>query len=221
MIAIEKRALIRYLVLIYCVLFCYFFECEEGVQIVEKIIIPSVVDFKFLDKACHTNSPVIFLTKCSIGNLQSVVKKIHEFGKLAFVHLEFVEGFKPDTEGLKLMRNMFKVDGVISTNTRSLLKAKSVGLQTVFRLFLVDSVSYERTIQILKKNKFSGLELLPAINGVAQLDLIEHQISGTPLIAGGFIRTEQMVENVFSTDFVALDTSSNKLWRVNNKTGRK
>ncbi|MFD1441658.1 glycerol-3-phosphate responsive antiterminator [Lacticaseibacillus hegangensis] len=175
-------------------------------------IIPSVVNLKFLDQACRTPSSIIFLTGCNIGNLQAVVRRVHKAHKLAFVHLEFLSGFKADHEGLNLLHTMFNCDGVVSTNIRSLSLAKKIGLQTIFRLFLVDSVSYERSKSALKDETFTAIELLPAINAVAQFPLIWTSGLKAPLIAGGFIRTQNMISNVWNAGFDYLDTSQPDLW---------
>jgi hypothetical protein len=52
------------------------------------------------------------------------------------IHLELLGGFKPDQAGINLLKNYYKVDGVISSNLSALRYAKKEGLLTYFGYYL-------------------------------------------------------------------------------------
>jgi glycerol uptake operon antiterminator len=178
----------------------------------EKTVIPSVKDLKYLEQACESKSPVVFLTKSNIANLQCLVKTIHDFHKRAFVHIDLIGGFKPDDEGIHLLHSMYHLDGVVSTNIRALSEAYSIGLQTVYRVFLIDSKSLERAGMILKKARFTALEVLPGEYALKQEKYIRKYVKDSELIAGGFIRDQKLIDKILSTSFIGLDTSDSSLW---------
>ncbi len=60
---------------------------------------------------------------------------MHITRKLTF-HIDITGGFRPDEVGIQLLKNMFHLDGVISTNMHALTRARAIKLETIYRLFL-------------------------------------------------------------------------------------
>lgn len=178
----------------------------------KQFVIPSVNNLRFLDQACNGDAPILFLTKTNICNLHGIVEPIHAAKKKAFVHLEFMNGFKADREGLKLLKNAYKVDGVVSANLHALFEANSLGLETIYRLFLVDSISLERSENVLKGAHFSGIEVLPAINAIEEVQDLKEKLPNEFLIAGGFVRKQEVINRAFHEGYTAVDTSDPTLW---------
>lgn len=179
----------------------------------QKIIIPSVRDLKFLHIACKTQASTILLSNTDIGNLIQQTSYVHKFKKKAFVHLELVAGFAPDVKGLKLLKNMYQVDGVFTTNLQAGNIAKSIGLSVIYRFFLIDSRSLKRTSAILENNKFDAIEVLPACCAIAESNNLAKLNKNSDLFAGGFIRTLNMVDQIFKLGFAGITTSNSKLWQ--------
>ncbi len=108
-------------------------------MISNNTIIPSIRKYKYFEKALSCQSEYVLLSEANIGNLQSLIGKCHQSGKKVLVHLELLGGFKPDQAGINLLKNYYKVDGVISSNLSALRYAKKEGLLTVYRVLLIDS----------------------------------------------------------------------------------
>lgn len=87
-------------------------------------IIPSVRKYKHFEQALSCSSEYVLLSEANIGNLQSLIGKCHQSGKKVLIHLELLGGFKPDQAGISLLKNYYKVDGVISSNLSALRHAK-------------------------------------------------------------------------------------------------
>lgn len=179
----------------------------------QKTIIPSVRELKLLQLACKSKASIILLSNTDIGNLIKQTSYVHKFRKKAFVHLELIAGFAPDAKGLRLLKNMYQVDGVFTTNIQAGNIAKSIGLNVIYRFFLIDSRSLKRTDAILENNKFDAIEVLPACSAIAEsADLAKLNIS-SKLFAGGFIKTLNMVDQIFRLGFSGITTSNSKLWQ--------
>jgi len=125
-------------------------------------IIPSVRKYKHFEQALSCSSEYVLLSEANIGNLQSLIGKCHQSGKKVLIHLELLGGFKPDQAGISLLKNYYKVDGVISSNLSALRHAKKEGLLTIFRVLLIDSRSLDQSIDIVKHNPPDAIEILPA-----------------------------------------------------------
>ncbi len=120
-------------------------------MISNNTIIPSIRKYKYFEKALSCQSEYVLLSEANIGNLQSLIGKCHQSGKKVLVHLELLGGFKPDQAGINLLKNYYKVDGVISSNLSALRYAKKEGLLTVYRVLLIDSRSLDQSLDIVKE----------------------------------------------------------------------
>jgi glycerol uptake operon antiterminator len=185
-----------------------------GVLLTEKSIIPSVRELKYLDQAFAVNSKFILLSNANIGNLKDLVSLCHKHQKRVLVHLELLGGFKPDNVGVRLLKTLFNVDGVISTNVNALRMANDMELFTVYRLFLIDSRSLTRFKSIFESVKFSALEVLPAEYALEMESGLRKYVGNAEMIAGGFIRSQSLASQILNASFMGLTTSETKLWRI-------
>lgn len=179
----------------------------------EETVIPSVRELKFLKLACKSKSPIILLSNSDIGNLMSQTEYVHKKNKLAFAHLELIGGFSPDAKGLKLLKNRYRLDGVFTTNVQAGNMAKKIGLIVVYRFFLIDSRSLKRTGDILEKNRFDAIEVLPAYCAIQEFDRLKCLGEKGHFIAGGFIKDSKMIDRIFEIGISAITTSDTDLWQ--------
>lgn len=179
----------------------------------ESVVIPSVRNIKYLSNACRTNSPVVFLSETNIGNLMSQVEFVHKKGKLVFADLELIGGFKPDVTGMQLLKNMYHLDGIFTTNVTAARIATELNMTVVYRLFMIDSRSLKRTANILRNNHFDAIEVLPAECGLREIDRLNQIADRHNYIAGGFIRDQEMIQSIFDVGISAVTTSKTDLWK--------
>ncbi|WP_408008200.1 glycerol-3-phosphate responsive antiterminator [Pseudalkalibacillus sp. A8] len=176
-----------------------------------NVIIPSVRDLKFLNKALHSPSPYMLLSDTHIGNLKMLTKECHKEGKKVLVHLDLVGGLNKDNMGLKLLKDLFKVDGIISPNAKLINRSKELGLIAVHRLFLLDSRSLESGLKAIKESDLNAVEVLPGPFSKAFLPQIK-QVTDAPILAGGFISTKDDVIELFNAGIQGLTCSNPALW---------
>ncbi|MFT8407169.1 glycerol-3-phosphate responsive antiterminator [Liquorilactobacillus nagelii] len=181
----------------------------------QKSIIPSVREQKNLKLACQCKSTIVLLSGTHLGNLMQMVHCVHKHNKLAFADLELIGGFKADNVGIQLLKNMYHLDGIFTTNISAVRFAKNVGLKVCYRFFLIDSRSLKRTSNILKTHKsdFDAIEILPAVCGFAEIEVLNRLIGNNYYIAGGFVRSNELIEKAFSSGISAVTTSDITLWK--------
>ena len=177
-----------------------------------KTIIPSIRQLKDLDIALSSESEYIFLSEVHIGNLKELTNCCHEAGKKVIVHLDLVEGLTKDTKGVKWLKELFKVDGVISPNQRVLNTALKLDLITIYRIFLFDSRSLEQSFKSLTNTHFNGVEILPGPFAIHFVEQIQAIIPNSSLLAGGFLDTKEKIDKVLCAGFTAVTTSQRELW---------
>ncbi len=174
-------------------------------------IIAGVKDVSDLEKALESNCEVVFLLCGNIFNLKECVKKAKEKKKIIFIHVDLVEGFSRDSVALKYISEEIKPDGIISTKNNLLKAAKSFGMLTVQRIFIIDSLSIETAIKASQTINPDAIEIMPGI-----MPRITKQISSSlevPVIVGGLINFEDEIEKALESGAQGVSTSSKLLWR--------
>lgn len=176
----------------------------------ENPVIAAVKRVEKLDEAVKSNCRVIFILCGDIFNLKDMVEKARENGKLVFIHVDLTDGFSKDATALKYIAEKICPDGIISTKNSQLKAAKQLGLLTVQRLFIIDSMSIETTVRASASIEPDAVEIMPGI-----MPRIIKKLSGeiaVPVIVGGLIREKEDVENAISNGAKGVSTSDNKLW---------
>lgn len=182
-------------------------------MLLNSVVIPSVREIKYLRKACKTSSPIVFISDTNIGNLMSQVEFVHKHGKKVFADLELIGGFRPDNTGMQLLKNMYHLDGIFTTNVNAARMAYELKITVVYRLFMIDSRSLKRSANILRNNHFDAIEVLPAECGMHEMDQLSKMTDRHNYIAGGFIRDEEMIKEIFDAGISAVTTSKVNLWK--------
>ncbi|HEY3365219.1 MAG TPA: glycerol-3-phosphate responsive antiterminator [Symbiobacteriaceae bacterium] len=173
-------------------------------------IIPAVRDPRDLPAALASPQPVVFLLATEINNVVELVRVVRGAGKDVFVHFDLVSGLGKDQPALGWLAGAARPSGVITTRSALLGQARSLGLVTIQRTFMVDSQSMQTTIEQTRKMPPDFLEAMPAIapEGIRHLS---GQV-GCPVIAGGLVRSVPQVKAALASGAIAVSTSCEKLW---------
>lgn len=177
-------------------------------------VICAVKDVNNIDEALESDSEIIFCLCGNIFNLPDIVSKVKNRGKLIFIHIDLIEGFSKDATALKYINEKIKPDGIISTKNNLLKVAKELGLLTVQRLFIIDSLSIETTVKTSSMINPDAIEILPGI-----MPRIIKKLSSTlsvPIIVGGLISEFDDINNATESGALGVSTSAKALWRKQN-----
>lgn len=176
----------------------------------QKPIIAAVKDLEKLDLALESNCNIIFLLSGNIFNLEQIVKKVKEKGKMIFIHVDLVDGFSRDVTALKYIHEKINPDGIVSTRNTQLRSAKELGLLTVQRLFILDSLSLDTTVKTSAIIKPDAVEIMPGI-----MPRITKQLCSklsVPIIAGGLISEKEDIEKALESGALGVSTTCSDLW---------
>ena len=174
-------------------------------------IIAGVKDIDNLEKALESDCNVIFLLCGNIFNLAECVNRAKEKNKLVFIHVDLIEGFSRDSVALRYISEQIKPDGIISTKNNLLKSAKSLGLLTVQRVFIIDSLSICTAIKASQTIEPDAVEIMPGI-----MPRITKQLSASldvPVIVGGLISHKEEIDMALENGALGVSASSEKLWR--------
>ncbi len=174
-------------------------------------IAAAVREEKDLEKALTSNVDMVFLLHSSIMSAASCIKRIHEAGKKAFVHIDFAEGIGKDRAGLEYLKSI-DVDGICTTRTNLVKMAKDLGLITVQRFFMIDSHSVGTSVESIKISRPDIVEIMP---GIVTKKIREFSgLVNVPVITGGLVENEEEVRAALEAGATVVSTGECSLWKL-------
>lgn len=173
-------------------------------------IIAAVKDEQQLEKALSSNCDILFFLFGSICNIGQLVERAKRAGKLAFVHLDLTQGLSGKEIAADFIKEYTQADGVISTRPALLRYAKGLGLITVLRFFLVDSLSLAGLKKQIDSCEADFVEIMPGL--MPKMIARVCEITSVPVITGGLISDKEDVISALSSGAQCISTTCEKLW---------
>ena len=111
-------------------------------------IIAAVKSMEDIEKCCAIEEiQVIFILFGDVCSIDRIVKRVKDAGKVAMVHVDLISGLSPKEISVEYLQEHTEADGIISTKPSLIKKAKELGMYTVLRYFLLDSMAFENIRQ--------------------------------------------------------------------------
>jgi len=173
-------------------------------------IIAAVRDEEGMAEALTSPVKVIFLLSGTLSNIRSRINKVKESGKAVFVHLEMMEGLSKDQAAVEFLHMEMKPTGILTTKPNLIQKARSLGLVTIQRLFMLDSLSIQTGVKMVNINRPDLIEIMPAIIPKVMVR-VKKEIT-LPIIAGGMVETKEEIIELLKVGVTAVSTSKTDLW---------
>ena len=71
------------------------------------------------------------------------MRKVREKGKIAMVHIDLISGLGSKEIAVDFIKKHTEANGIISTKPLLVKRAKELGLYTILRFFIIDSMAFE------------------------------------------------------------------------------
>ncbi len=179
----------------------------------ENPIIAAVKNMESLEAACKEEDvKVIFILFGDINSIGLIVDRVHSSGHVAMVHVDLILGLASKDIAVDFIRQNTKADGIISTKPILIKRAAELGLYTVLRVFLIDSMAFENLKTQVYNLRPDFIEVLP---GIAPKIITKLKKSvKSPIIAGGLISDKEDVLAALSAGATAVSTTHAEVWRM-------
>ena len=173
-------------------------------------VIAAVKDDEGLDRALASDCTVVFLLYGTILNIGELIQRTKAAGKLAFIHLDLIEGMSAKDISAEFIASRTSADGIISTHPNLIRRARELGLLTIQRFFMLDSISFASVLR--QSSNADVVDILPG----AIASVIRHLVREVhqPLIASGLLLDKSDVVAALSAGAAAVSTTSEQLWSV-------
>jgi glycerol uptake operon antiterminator len=154
----------------------------------------------------------LLLRHCNLFELSSLLEQAHERRLAIYVNIDHIDGVHSDQAGLRYLAGQFRIAGVVSNHPKLLALAKSFGLETIQRIFAVDSTGLEMALESVDRSNTDLLDISPAL-------VIPYVIPrlAVPLplrfIGSGLIQTSQQIQRILRADAAGVAVIRRELWR--------
>jgi glycerol uptake operon antiterminator len=175
-------------------------------------IIAAVKDMSGLKKCAESDVKVIFILFGDVCNIDQIINEVKKEDNIVMVHMDLLVGLSGKEVAVDFIKAHTRADGIITTKQPLIQRAKEVGLYTVLRYFVIDSMAL---VNIEKQNCSYGMlpdviEILPGVMPKVIKKICK--ISKVPVIAGGLISDKEDVMAALGSGALSISTSDPAVW---------
>ena len=175
-------------------------------------VIAAVKDDRGLAAALESDVAVIFLLYGDLLSIGDMTARAHRAGKAVFVHLDLMEGLAPREVGVDFIARHTEADGILSTKAPLTKRAKELGLVSIQRFFLLDSMAIKNIERHPGPDSSDLIEVLPGL--MPKIIRRVCQAAKVPVIAGGLITDKEDVTGALGAGAVAVSSTNPAVWAM-------
>jgi glycerol uptake operon antiterminator len=153
----------------------------------------------------------VILRHCNLFEFQTLLERAYRRGLSVYVHIDHIEGIHADSAGLNYLANHFHVLGIISSNPRTLSLGKQIGMETIQRIFAMDSTGLETAIESVDRQFVDLLDVSPALVLPYVIPFLVTPLP-LPFTASGLIYSNQQIQAVLQCGALAVLVTRSELW---------
>jgi glycerol uptake operon antiterminator len=153
----------------------------------------------------------ILLRHCNIFEFARLLEEAHQRDLFVYVNVDHIEGIHADAAGLRYLADELHVIGIVSNNPRILALAKDFGLETIQRIFALDSTGLEASLESVDKRYVDLLDISPALVVQYAIPYLATPLP-LPFIASGLTNTMQQVQAILRAGALGVAVTRNELW---------
>ncbi len=176
----------------------------------EHRIVAALCNEKELDDLCLSNVKIAFILCGDFKTLPDIALRIKKANIISFVYIDFVDGLSTKEAAVDFVKHYTCADGIVTTKSNQVKRAHALGLLAVQRYFVFDTIAMYNIKKQMSLTNADAVEVLPGV-----IPLVNRHLSSNgqdPLIVGGFINTQEDIENAYKSGALAITTSIPNLW---------
>lgn len=159
----------------------------------------------------HTAARVVLLRHCSLFELGPLLESAHRRGCAIWVNIDHIDGINADEAGIQHMARHFHVQGILSHHPKTLFLSKHFGLETMQRIYAVDSTGLETALESVDPNYVDILNICPALV-IPYIASYLQTILPLPFIGSGLISTQEQARSIFQAGAAGVTVLRSDLW---------
>jgi glycerol uptake operon antiterminator len=169
-------------------------------------VILAVKSAEDLEKSLAGSGRIVFVLFGDILTIPGIVAKIKDAGKIALVHIDLIDGLTSRDIAVDFIAETTRADGILSTKANLVKHAKSRGLLTVQRFFVLDSMALINIEKQFPLDCADAVEILPGVMPKIIRRIV--RMIRKPVIAGGLISDKEDVQHAIEAGAVSVSSSN-------------
>lgn len=176
-------------------------------------VIAAVKDMNGLKDCCKQEDiKIVFILFGDICTVGDIVKYVKDADKIAMVHTDLIGGLGSKEVAVDFIKKHTVADGIITTKPALIKRARELGMCTILRCFMLDSMAFENIKQPQYNVKPDCIEILPGV--MPKIIKKICKLIKTPIIAGGLISDKEDVMGALSAGAICVSTTNSKVWKM-------
>ena len=167
----------------------------------ESPIIAAIKSWEGLEKSLKSECKVVFVLFGTICDIDQIVARIKDAGKVAIVHVDMIQGLSTKRVAVDFIAHNTRADGIISTKKT-----------LVERTFVVDSIALDTLKKQIEMFRPDAVEIMPGV--MPKILKIMREYTDIPLIAGGLLSDKKDVMAAFEAGTDAISATNEAVWYV-------
>ncbi len=151
----------------------------------------------------------IFLRHCNLFDLAGPLELVQKRDIAVYVSIDHIDGIHADSAGLQYLAHTLHIQGILSSHPRTLVLSKGLGLETIQRIFALDSTGMEAALESVDTAMVDILDISPAL----VVPHVASKVQGLrPFIASGLISTMGQMQAVLRAGATSVVVARDELW---------
>jgi glycerol uptake operon antiterminator len=184
----------------------------------ENPSIAGIKDDAGLRLVLKSDCRIVFILYGNVMTIASIVQKLKENGKMAFINVDLIEGFSTKDVVVEFLKRHTQADGILSSKASVIKAARAQGLFTVHRFFLIDSFSYHNLARQVEISQPDCIEVMPGCMPKV-ISWVVDSIS-IPVIAGGLVCDQEDAEAALKAGARAVSSTNPVVWSLQGMGGK-
>jgi glycerol uptake operon antiterminator len=151
------------------------------------------------------------LRHCNLFDFAAVLNEAQRRKLAVYVNIDHIDGVHADAAGLRYLAEHMHVAGIVSNHPRNLALARDYGLETIQRIFAVDSTGLEMALETVDAEYVDVLDISPALVVPHIAASLKSRLP-LPFIASGLVQTPQQLKAVVDAGAAGVVVSRPELW---------
>jgi glycerol uptake operon antiterminator len=154
----------------------------------------------------------VLLRHCNLFEFRALLEQAHRHKLAVYVNADHIHGIHADAAGLRYLADHLHIAGVVSNHPKILALARTFGLETIQRIFVVDSTGLEMALESVDSANTDVLEISPALVIPYVIPWLSSPLP-LPYIGSGLIQTPQQMQAVLRAGAAGVVVARSALWR--------
>src|SRR5690348_12711518 len=105
----------------------------------------------------------ILMRHCNLFDFTALFHEAQRRKLAVYVNIDHIDGIHADSAGLRYLAEQMHVAGIVSNHPRNLALARNYKLETIQRIFAVDSTGLEMALETVDAEYVDVLDISPAL----------------------------------------------------------